>query len=164
MKPLLSICVLTYNRPNFLADLLNSVFALDRNYLDQVEIIVIDNGSTDETWKTIQKYATSTNFVSERFSVNLRGSASYLELIKRAKGDFLVFPGDDDVFKTKTLAEAIKFLGEFGENYSHLFRNTECCRILPHRQHVRPIRRTGPIRPTVYIWYILRLPLAVGKY
>jgi len=118
MKPLLSICVLTYNRPNFLADLLNSVFALDRNSLDQVEIIVIDNGSTDETWKTIQKYETSTNFVSERFSVNLRGSASYLELIKRAKGDFLVFPGDDDVFKTKTLAEAIKFLGEFGENYS----------------------------------------------
>jgi glycosyltransferase involved in cell wall biosynthesis len=99
-------------------ELLNSVFALNKTYLDQVEIIVIDNGSTDETWKTIQKYDTNTNFISERFPVNLRGSASYLELIKRAKGDFLLFPGDDDVFKSKTLAEAIKFLGESGENYS----------------------------------------------
>jgi glycosyltransferase involved in cell wall biosynthesis len=104
MKPLLSICILTYNRPKYLVELLNSVFALNKTYLDQVEIIVIDNGSTDETWKTIQKYDTNTNFISERFPVNLRGSASYLELIKRAKGDFLLFPGDDDVFKSKTLA------------------------------------------------------------
>jgi len=118
MKPVLSICVLTYNRSNFLVELLNSIFTLDKFWLDQVEIIVIDNGSTDKTWKTIEKYSTNTNFISERFPENLRGSASYLELIKRVNGDFMIFPGDDDVFKTKALTEAIKFLSEFGENYS----------------------------------------------
>jgi len=118
MNPVLSICVLTYNRPNFLIELLNSIFTLDKSSLDQIEIIVIDNGSTDETWQILDKYSSHRNFVSERFSENLRGSASYLELIKRVNGDFIIFPGDDDVFKPSTLSKAIKFLSEFGEKYS----------------------------------------------
>lgn len=118
MNPVLSICVLTYNRPKFLVELLNSIFNLDESFLDQIEIIVIDNGSTDETWKTLEKFSYRKNFMSERFLENKRGSASYLELIKRANGDFVIFPGDDDVFKTNALSEGIKFLGEFGENYS----------------------------------------------
>ena len=118
MKPVLSICVLTYNRPQFLMELLNSIFTLDKSSLDQIEIIVIDNGSTDETWKTLDKYSNQTNFISERFLENKRGSASYLELINRANGDFLICPGDDDVFKTNALSGAIKFLDDFGENYS----------------------------------------------
>jgi glycosyltransferase involved in cell wall biosynthesis len=99
-------------------ELLNSIGTLEKTLLDKVEIIVIDNGSTDDTWKTIQKYSNNTNFILERFPENRRGSASYFELIKRANGDFMIFPGDDDVFKTKALTEAIKFLSEFGENYS----------------------------------------------
>ena len=118
MKPVLSICILTYNRQDFLMELLNSIFTLDKNWLDQIEIVVIDNGSMDETWKTLEKFSNNTNFITERFSENLRGSASYLELIKRANGDFIIFPGDDDVFKTNTLIEAIKFLSEFGASYS----------------------------------------------
>jgi glycosyltransferase involved in cell wall biosynthesis len=118
MKPVLSICVLTYNRPKFLAELLNSIFTLDESFLDQIEIIIIDNGSTDETWKTLDKFSNRKNFMSERFLENKRGSASYLELIKRANGDFVIFPGDDDVFKTNVLSEAINYLGEFGKNYS----------------------------------------------
>ena len=118
MKPVLSICVLTYNRQDFLVELLNSIFALEKSWLDQIEIIVIDNGSTDDTWKTIEKYSNYKNFVLEKFSQNLRGSASYLELVDRANGDFIIFPGDDDRFKTEALMEAIKFLGEFGKGYS----------------------------------------------
>jgi len=101
-----------------LKELLDSIFTLDKSSLNQIEIIVIDNGSTDETWKTLDKYSNQTNFISERFLENKRGSASYLELIKRANGDFVIFPGDDDVFKTNVLSEAINYLGEFGKNYS----------------------------------------------
>ena len=109
---------MTYNRADFLMELLNSIFTLKKSWLDQIEIVVIDNGSTDETWKTIEKYTNRTNFISEKFSHNLRGSARYLELINRANGDFIIFPGDDDIFKTEALSEAVKFLGEFGESYS----------------------------------------------
>lgn len=118
MKPVLSICVLTYNRRDFLIELLNSILTLDKYWLDQIEIVVIDNGSMDETWKTLEEFSNNINFITERFSENLRGSASYLELIKKANGSFIIFPGDDDVFKTNTLIEAIKFLSESGENYS----------------------------------------------
>ena len=70
MKPVLSICVLTYNRPDFLVELLSSIFTLEKSWLDQIEIIVIDNGSTDDTWKTIEKYSSHTNFVLEKFYKN----------------------------------------------------------------------------------------------
>ncbi len=118
MKPVLSVCVLTYNRPNLLVELLDSIFNLEKIWLDKIEIIVIDNGSTDDTWKTIEKYSYHKNFVSVKFSQNLRGSASYLELVDRANGDFIIFPGDDDIFKTESLMEAIKFLSKFGNSYS----------------------------------------------
>ena len=68
MKPVLSICVLTYNRPAFLVELLNSIVALDKSWLDKIEIIVIDNGSTDDTWKTLNEYSNHTNFTLEKVS------------------------------------------------------------------------------------------------
>lgn len=118
MKPVLSICILTYNRPDFLAELLNSIFNLEKVWLDQIEVIVIDNGSANETQKTIEKYSSRTNFLPVKFSENLRGSAMYLELLNRANGEFIIFPGDDDIFKTDALSKAIKFLGEFGKSFS----------------------------------------------
>ena len=118
MKPVLSICILTFNRSGFLETLLNSIISIDKKCLEQIEIIIIDNGSTDNTWTTLQKYSNYKNFIFEKFSENLRGSTRYLELIRRAKGKFIIFPGDDDVFKTKKLNQAIKFLDKFGDRYS----------------------------------------------
>lgn len=55
MNPVLSICILTFNRSSFLETLLNSIISIDKKCLEQIEIIIIDNGSTDNTWTTLQK-------------------------------------------------------------------------------------------------------------
>lgn len=49
-RPLLSICIPTYNRAQLLKETLESVLVqVDRTNIDKVEIIIADNASTDET-------------------------------------------------------------------------------------------------------------------
>ncbi len=108
MNPIVSICIITYNRANYLEELLHSVYSLDVKYLEQIEIIVLDNGSTDESSDVMNSYIQSRNTRTLRFENNKRGSAPYLKLISEAKGEFLIFPGDDDVFITDSIIKLIE--------------------------------------------------------
>ena len=118
MKPILSICILTYNRPGYLKQLLDSIFVLEEYYLNQIEILIVNNGGTSETDKIIELYSKSYKLTHENVLENLRGSVSYFDFFTKANGEFLVFPGDDDIFKTNTLSEAVEFLSKFGKSYS----------------------------------------------
>ena len=48
-----SILIPVYNREDLIGQTLNS--AIDQTY-HNIEIIVVDNASTDNTWKVIQRY------------------------------------------------------------------------------------------------------------
>ena len=50
-KPLLSICIPTYNRAHYLKECLGSIVAQfdDRDVRDNVEVVVSDNASPDNT-------------------------------------------------------------------------------------------------------------------
>ena len=54
----LSIIIPTYNRASMLSDLLDSICALK---LPDVEIIVIDDGSTDDTESVFNRFARNRN-------------------------------------------------------------------------------------------------------
>ena len=108
MAPVLSICILTYNRAAYLSELLRSIFNLEDKYLKQLEVIIIDNGSTDETNKTISLFSDSKNVSVSKFAENKRGSSIYLQSVHKAKGEFLIFPGDDDVFISKSIIDLIE--------------------------------------------------------
>ena len=88
--PVLSVVIPTRNRAALLAGALASVEAIGSDRL-QVEMIVVDDGSTDET-----------RLVAERFGVRLlaspdRGaSASRNHGMTAATGEFLLFLDDDD--------------------------------------------------------------------
>lgn len=97
---LISICIPTYNR---LADLKQCIEAILSTYADSphVEIVVIDNGSTDETraFLTDTNKFNNTSFYSRPqnagFDINL------LDCFRKAKGDYVHFLGDDDVLRVK---------------------------------------------------------------
>jgi glycosyltransferase involved in cell wall biosynthesis len=108
MAPVLSICILTYNRESYLSELLRSIVSLEEKYLEQLEVVIINNGSTDDTNKVLSSYSKRDNFSILNFAENKRGSSIYLQLAKKAKGEFLIFPGDDDVFITKSLINLIE--------------------------------------------------------
>lgn len=56
-KPLLSICIPTYNRVDYLRNSLESIINQEEFKLGKVEIIISDNASTDNTKEVAQKYA-----------------------------------------------------------------------------------------------------------
>lgn len=56
-KPLLSICIPTYNRWKYLMNTLNSIIYQEEFQTGQVEIIISDNASTDNTEKIAKEYA-----------------------------------------------------------------------------------------------------------
>lgn len=110
---LISICIPSYDRPQTLYRLLKSVDASD---VDNLEIVICEDFSprreeirkTVEEFKKDSKYAV--NYVENK--ENLGYDRNLKELIKNAKGEWIVFMGDDDVFILGALNRFILFLKE----------------------------------------------------
>jgi hypothetical protein len=86
--------------------------------LDQIEIIVLDNGSFDHTVNILNLPIFAKKIKVLRFLKNKRGSISYFELIKKAKGEYLIFPGDDDIFIDESLINLIETVDKVDNNVS----------------------------------------------
>jgi len=55
MTPLISVIIPTYNYANYIVEAITSV--LNQNYpTDKIEIIVVDDGSTDNTEETLKPF------------------------------------------------------------------------------------------------------------
>ncbi len=87
-RPLLSICIPTYNRASILDETLFSIISDPDFIQDQIEIIVSDNNSTDNTIEIIKKYplvnyySNENNLLDVNFSYVLQhGNGEYLKLL-----------------------------------------------------------------------------------
>lgn len=94
-----SIIVAAYNVENYLGKCLKSLRTLDyENY----EVIVIDDGSTDNTYEIASRYKCCDNF--KVVSQANRGTAiARIEGVKLASGDFVLFVDGDDYIKRTSL-------------------------------------------------------------
>ena len=103
VNKLLSICIPTYNRADKLKMCLDCVFkAVDLR--DDVEIIVSDNCSTDETNSVIMKYSKMSNFHSYRNNTNLGFNGNMSLLIDNyAHGHYCWIIGDDDLLDSDAI-------------------------------------------------------------
>lgn len=111
---ILSIAILTFNRSKMLEELLKSITSNPKEVLSKIEILILDNGSTDETSEIIKKYTSSLNIKEIREELNIRGSIRYKQLIKISQANFIIFPGDDDIFIDNIFERIIQKL----ESYS----------------------------------------------
>ena len=107
---LLSICVLTYNRVELLKKLLDSI--LDSTLLEnqEVELVLLNNGSTDSTRKYLESLSSQENIRVFHRDTNQRGSMAYLQLLGAARGEWVIAPGDDDIFISENLRYAFNNL------------------------------------------------------
>ena len=95
--PKISIITPTLNQAKFIKQTIESV--LSQNY-PNLEYIVIDGGSTDETLKILQKYSKHLKWISEKD----KGQADAINKgLKLATGDILAYLNSDDLYTPNTL-------------------------------------------------------------
>lgn len=105
-KSLVSVVIPTYNRAKELNRAIKSV--LKQTY-KKWELIIVDDGSTDDTKKVVQnymkKYKKKIKYLYQR---NKGQGAARNYGIKRAKGEFIAFLDSDDEWLPEKLEKQIK--------------------------------------------------------
>lgn len=109
--PVLTIAVPTYNRHKYLVELLPELLAqAAQEDASRLEILIIDNASTDATPELIQQnYADRLRY--QRNPGNIGADRNFLECIKAARGDYVWLFGDDEVLNpggVRRVLEALK--------------------------------------------------------
>lgn len=99
-----SVIIPTYNRSKYLINCLDSVFS--QSFKD-FEIIVVDDGSTDNTLSILDKYAHKINYIKQK---NLGVSSARNCGIKNSKGIWLAFLDSDDLWHKDKLRYQIDYL------------------------------------------------------
>ncbi len=90
---LLSVVIPTFNRAALLPDALDSVFAQD---IADLQVIVVDDGSTDETRRLVnERYGARVDYLSQE---NRGASAARNVGLSRTRGEFVSFLDSDDVW------------------------------------------------------------------
>jgi len=106
IMPLVSVIILTRNRPEYLVRAINSV--LTQTFTD-FEIIIIDDASTDDTPEVIKSFH-DPRIISIRNNVNRGEAGSRNQGVNAAKGEFVSFLDDDDEWLPRKLdAQVNKF-------------------------------------------------------
>lgn len=99
--------ITTYNRSKLLAKAIDSV--LKQSYSD-FEIIVVDDGSTDDTAQTVEEFTDSR---IKYFYKNNGGQSSAENYgLAKAEGDFISFLDSDDIWLPKHLETMLKSLSD----------------------------------------------------
>ncbi len=106
--PLVSICVPTANRANFLKRSLESILTQDYAAL---EILIGDNASTDDTRALCCSAAAADPRVRYiRRERNIGIYPNHNDLIEQSQGEFIAFLHDDDEFRPSLIREEVSFL------------------------------------------------------
>src|SRR5215472_1117351 len=98
MPPLISVIVTTYNQSVYIAQTLHSVF--EQTY-EPFEVIVVNDGSTDDTEERIQPFKDQLTYV---FQANQGVAGSRNTGVRNARGEFLAFLDGDDVWEKDKLS------------------------------------------------------------
>lgn len=110
-RPLLSICIPTFNRAAFLEVCLASLLPQTERWRELVEVVVSDNASTDQTRAVLDKYAEQFHFRRHHNTENI-GLLGNITLAPGglAQGEFVWLLGDDDFLATGALDQVVTML------------------------------------------------------
>ncbi len=107
-KPLVSICLPTYNRAHYLRQSLRTICAQTYRPL---EILISDNASTDETEDVCRQWAEKDDrirYIRQPGNIGLYGNHNFC--IREGRGDFLCLFHDDDQHDAELVSRCVDFL------------------------------------------------------
>jgi glycosyltransferase involved in cell wall biosynthesis len=137
-NPMISVIIPAYNRAQVIAEALQSV--LDQTCTDY-EIIVVDDGSTDETAEVIRGFTDRVRYV---YQENRGSAAARNRGLQEARGDYIAFLDSDDLFTPEKLQKQVEYLqhnphiGMVYSAYSNIDDNHNELDIVPaqHAGHI----------------------------
>lgn len=104
-----SIVIPTYNNARYILDALESVFSQSYN---SYEVIVINDGSTDETSAVLEPYLHKIQYV---YQEHAGVSSARNKGLSMASGKYIVFLDGDDLFFPDKLLKQATFLDDYSE-------------------------------------------------
>jgi len=107
--PFFSVVIPTYNRATLLADTVNSVLAQD---YEDFEIIIVDDGSTDDTAEVVEKKYAHETKVRYYKQLNAERGAARNNGFKQARSPYVVFLDSDDLMHRNHLSSLAKIIAE----------------------------------------------------
>ncbi len=132
---LVSVILPTYNRAWTLEEAIDSVLFQDYPH---IELIVIDDGSTDNTQDLLKKYKHKVTIICQE---NLGVSAARNAGIKRSSGQFMALLDSDDLWDERKISCQVEFFEHHPEAFicqteEIWIRNGK--RVNPRRKHKKP--------------------------
>lgn len=111
-RPKLSVCISTYNRAGWLSLSLRNLFAQLSQPSPDIEILVVDNTSTDHTPEVVVPFLSRSDFryVRNRRNVGMLGNLAVTA--QQSRGDYVWILGDDDLVRPGTVMRIRRILEE----------------------------------------------------
>jgi glycosyltransferase involved in cell wall biosynthesis len=117
---LLSIGIPTYNGEATIREAIESVAS---QMTEEVEVVVCDNASTDNTAHIVEEYSQQhQNIKYFRNSKNIGGSQNMNMIMNRSRGKFVWALGDDDKIAPGGVAKILSIIRQ-NEEYAFIFSN-----------------------------------------
>ena len=107
-KPLITVITAVYNSETHLEE---SILSLHKQNYDNIEHIIIDGGSTDNSLEIIKKYDTKIDYwISEKdFGIY----DAFNKGMKLSNGDYLGFLNSDDIYAEGSFDHLLKYIKKY---------------------------------------------------
>lgn len=106
-KPIVSVVMPTFNRKIYLERSIKSVI---NQFFRNWELIIVDDGSTDDSFELIDKYILEYENIRYLRHSNRKPPLTFNAGIQASVGKFITFLGSDDEYKPEHLEKRIDFL------------------------------------------------------
>ncbi len=118
----ISVCITTRNRDRFIGESLESVISQAN---DNIEIVVVDGASTDDTTEVIRKYQQKfRNLIYYRGEENFGVDKDMAKCIELSRGEYCWLFSDDDMLKPGAINRILK---EIESKYEIYLCNVTAC-------------------------------------
>ncbi|MBA3044800.1 MAG: glycosyltransferase family 2 protein [Euryarchaeota archaeon] len=114
-KPILSICIPTYNRAELLRTALISLVPQIKECGDDVELVVSDNCSTDNTGEVVEWAKEFGSFLYHRNEENIGAARNVMHVVNLATGEFCWVLGDDDFVRVGGVKKVLQILKDHSD-------------------------------------------------
>jgi len=109
-RPKLSVCISTYNRGAWLAVNLRNLFGQVPEPLAEVEFLVVDNASEDNTEEVVKPYLHRPDFRFLRNPENVGMLGNLTVTAHEARGEYVWILGDDDLVKSNGIQKVLEVI------------------------------------------------------